>query len=109
MKISTILMLGSLIIGFIGGNLVMGSTQSAAAKGVLTCNDEPAVGVIVKLYDHDRTDPSDLLEEGITDEQGQFYLSGYEFEFTTIGNDLLSFYKYAKTFIKVSSISTNLP
>ncbi|PIO58736.1 hypothetical protein TELCIR_19821 [Teladorsagia circumcincta] len=32
---------------------LIGRTQSAAARGKLTCNGKPAAGVRVKLYDSD--------------------------------------------------------
>ena len=36
------------------GLLGIGKTQSAAVKGVLTCNGQPAENVKVKLYDEGR-------------------------------------------------------
>ncbi len=33
---------------------LLGRTQSAAVKGKLICNNKPAAGVKVKLYDDDR-------------------------------------------------------
>lgn len=40
------------IYGAIGG--LVGRTQSAGAKGYLTCNGAPERDVLVKLYDDDR-------------------------------------------------------
>uniref|UniRef100_A0AC34G0U7 Transthyretin-like protein 5 n=1 Tax=Panagrolaimus sp. ES5 TaxID=591445 RepID=A0AC34G0U7_9BILA len=66
--------------GFFG----IGTLQSAAVKGVLTCNGQPAENVKVKLYDEDRTDLDDLMDEGVTDSQGRFLLRGHETEVTSI-------------------------
>uniref|UniRef100_A0A915D5F2 Uncharacterized protein n=1 Tax=Ditylenchus dipsaci TaxID=166011 RepID=A0A915D5F2_9BILA len=45
---------------------------------------KPASGVKVKLYDVDRTDMDDLMDEGVSDSEGRFELKGHETEFTTI-------------------------
>uniref|UniRef100_A0A914CGD9 Transthyretin-like protein 5 n=1 Tax=Acrobeloides nanus TaxID=290746 RepID=A0A914CGD9_9BILA len=67
------------------GILGLGKTQSAAVEGVLLCNRRPAANVKVKLYDDDRgIDLDDLMDEGITDAEGHFKLSGKETEFTSI-------------------------
>uniref|UniRef100_A0A0N4Z3X8 Transthyretin-like family protein n=1 Tax=Parastrongyloides trichosuri TaxID=131310 RepID=A0A0N4Z3X8_PARTI len=63
----------------------IGSVQSAAVTGKLTCNGKPAVGVKVKLYDDDRgIDLDDLMDEGVTNSDGVFHLSGKETELSTI-------------------------
>uniref|UniRef100_A0A914Q8A9 Transthyretin-like family protein n=1 Tax=Panagrolaimus davidi TaxID=227884 RepID=A0A914Q8A9_9BILA len=63
--------------------------QSTAVKGVLTCDGEPAAkNVKLQLWDIDRTDPNDLMSEGITDFQGRFLIQGSEKEFTTIDPEL---------------------
>uniref|UniRef100_A0A915D749 Transthyretin-like protein 5 n=1 Tax=Ditylenchus dipsaci TaxID=166011 RepID=A0A915D749_9BILA len=62
----------------------LGTTQSTAVRGVLECNGKPASGVKVKLYDVDRTDMDDLMDEGVSDSEGRFELKGHETEFTTI-------------------------
>lgn len=85
MKTLTIFVLGCLVAGCFGGILGIGKTQSAAVKGVLTCNGQPAENIKVKLYDEDRTDLDDLMDEGVTDSQGRFELRGHETEITTIG------------------------
>ncbi|TKR64628.1 hypothetical protein L596_025126 [Steinernema carpocapsae] len=60
-------------------------TQSAAVKGVLMCGDKPLADTKVKLWDNDAgPDLDDLLEEGHTDSQGRFHLSGHTSELTTI-------------------------
>ncbi|KAK0393441.1 hypothetical protein QR680_000214 [Steinernema hermaphroditum] len=66
-------------------SLKIGKLQSAAVKGVLMCNNKPAVNVKVKLYDDDRgIDLDDLMDEGLTDNEGRFQLQGHETEITTI-------------------------
>uniref|UniRef100_A0A0N5AY67 Transthyretin-like family protein n=1 Tax=Syphacia muris TaxID=451379 RepID=A0A0N5AY67_9BILA len=66
------------------GGLV-GRTQSAAVTGKLLCNGKPASDVLVKLYDDDRgLDFDDLMAEGTTNERGEFSLSGWNQEVSTI-------------------------
>lgn len=66
-------------------SLKIGTVQSAAVKGLLICNGKPAANVKVKLYDDDRgVDLDDLMDEGISDAEGRFELSGSETEITTI-------------------------
>uniref|UniRef100_A0A914HUS2 Uncharacterized protein n=1 Tax=Globodera rostochiensis TaxID=31243 RepID=A0A914HUS2_GLORO len=62
----------------------VGTPQSVAVKGVLTCNGKPIVGTKLKLYDVDTFDPDDLMAEGFTDEKGHFLLKGYETEISDI-------------------------
>ncbi|KAI1715213.1 transthyretin-like family domain-containing protein [Ditylenchus destructor] len=63
----------------------IGTTQSAAVRGVLECNGKPSVGTKVKLYDVDRgVDLDDLMDEGVTDSDGRFELRGHETELTSI-------------------------
>jgi hypothetical protein len=38
-------------IGFSDGLLGIGSSQSVDVQGILTCNGQPASGILVKLYD----------------------------------------------------------
>ncbi|GMT11573.1 hypothetical protein PFISCL1PPCAC_2870 [Pristionchus fissidentatus] len=64
--------------------LPWGTVQSAAVKGKLVCNGEPAGDVKVKLYDVDTFDPDDLMAEGVSSAKGTFQLSGSEKESTTI-------------------------
>ncbi|GMT18163.1 hypothetical protein PFISCL1PPCAC_9460 [Pristionchus fissidentatus] len=66
-------------------SLGIGRTQSSGVKGRLMCNDRPAIGVKVKLYDDDRgIDPDDLMADGKTNADGYFDLKGYTSEFTPI-------------------------
>uniref|UniRef100_A0A915PZB1 Transthyretin-like family protein n=1 Tax=Setaria digitata TaxID=48799 RepID=A0A915PZB1_9BILA len=72
-------------------------TQSAGVRGILTCGDKPLANTKVKLWDKDNLVPSagidldDLLQEGKTNDQGYFELSGYTSELTTI-NPVLKIY-----------------
>ncbi|PIO59712.1 Transthyretin-like family protein, partial [Teladorsagia circumcincta] len=60
------------------------------ARGKLTCNGEPAVGVRVKLYDSDNSvlpgvvDTDDQMASGKTDSNGEYDLSGHTAEITGI-------------------------
>ncbi|CEF59337.1 Transthyretin-like family-containing protein [Strongyloides ratti] len=85
MKFFTPFIFITLLIG--AGNALpsFGNVQSAAVTGKLTCNGKPAVGVKVKLYDDDRgIDLDDLMDEGVTNSDGVFHLSGKETELSTI-------------------------
>ncbi|VDN08558.1 unnamed protein product [Thelazia callipaeda] len=60
-------------------------TQSAGVRGILMCGNEPLANAKVKLWDDDSgLDMDDLLQEGTTNAQGFFELSGYTSEITTI-------------------------
>ncbi|GMT21305.1 hypothetical protein PFISCL1PPCAC_12602, partial [Pristionchus fissidentatus] len=64
---------------------LIGFTQSAAVRGVLMCHDKPASHVTLKLYDDDSgPDLDDLMDEGESDAEGHFSLSGTETELMTI-------------------------
>ncbi|CAG9540160.1 unnamed protein product [Cercopithifilaria johnstoni] len=53
--------------------------QSIAVKGVLMCNNEPAVNVKVKLYNHGQGRyVKDFMDEGTTNSEGHFVLKGHE-------------------------------
>ncbi|KAK6752261.1 hypothetical protein RB195_003591 [Necator americanus] len=59
--------------------------QAVGVTGRLMCGDKPASGVKVKLWDEDDgPDPDDLLDQGVTDAQGNFKLKGSERETTDI-------------------------
>ncbi|EJW74425.1 hypothetical protein WUBG_14675 [Wuchereria bancrofti] len=66
-------------------------TQSAGVRGTLMCGNSPLKNTKVKLWDEDAIDMDDLLEEGRTNAQGHFELSGYTSEITTI-NPILKIY-----------------
>jgi len=79
------------LLAVVGRVCAIGRVQSAGAFGRLTCNGEPAVGVLVRLYDDDRSDIDDLLAETHTDEDGSYHLEGWTDEFSTI-DPKLNFY-----------------
>ncbi|VDK18255.1 unnamed protein product [Anisakis simplex] len=59
--------------------------QSIAVTGQLKCGKAPAARVRVKLWDDDEgPDPDDLLDQGYTDADGKFSLSGGTAELTPI-------------------------
>lgn len=59
--------------------------QSIAVKGRLLCGPKAASRVRVKLWEEDGgPDPDDLLDQGYTDHNGEFRLSGGTAELTQI-------------------------
>uniref|UniRef100_A0A0K0CT30 Transthyretin-like family protein n=1 Tax=Angiostrongylus cantonensis TaxID=6313 RepID=A0A0K0CT30_ANGCA len=60
--------------------------QGVAVKGQLICGETPLRNTKVKIYDLDRNfgDSDDLLDEGYTDKDGEFALSGTTRELTDI-------------------------
>ncbi|CCD63601.1 Transthyretin-like family protein [Caenorhabditis elegans] len=64
--------------------LALGRTQSVGVKGQLICEDKPAVGVKIKIYDEDKLSPDELMVSGKTDSSGRFDLKGSADEFTSI-------------------------
>ncbi|XGW09491.1 hypothetical protein V3C99_011637 [Haemonchus contortus] len=63
--------------------LGIGRTQSVAVTGKLTCNGQPARNVKVKLYEKELT--LDVkMDEGKTNQNGEFRLSGSKTEVSTI-------------------------
>ncbi|KAK6040234.1 Transthyretin-like family protein [Cooperia oncophora] len=58
--------------------------QSIAVKGRLLCGAGPAKNLRVKLIDTDTGRPDDLLDQGYTDNDGNFSLSGGTAETTDI-------------------------
>uniref|UniRef100_A0A914D227 Transthyretin-like family protein n=1 Tax=Acrobeloides nanus TaxID=290746 RepID=A0A914D227_9BILA len=63
-------------IGFSDGLLGIGSSQSVDVQGTLTCNGQPASGILVKLYDSNTLTIDNLLATGNTDSNGGFDLTG---------------------------------
>ncbi|CAI4226738.1 unnamed protein product [Auanema sp. JU1783] len=60
-------------------------SQSYAVRGRLICGPSPSTNVRVKLWEADRgDDPDDLLDTTHTDSNGEFVLSGFTSELTTI-------------------------
>ncbi|ETN77681.1 hypothetical protein RB195_009789 [Necator americanus] len=72
------------LLGYAAAIEMFGRDQSSAVKGRLMCDGRPAVGVKVKLWDVDRTDADDLMDEKFTDTNGEFHLAGWTKEYTTI-------------------------
>ncbi|CAJ0603484.1 unnamed protein product [Cylicocyclus nassatus] len=59
--------------------------QAVGVKGRLMCDDKPAARVSVKLWEEDHgTDRDDLLDQAVTDDNGNFKLQGYDTEATDI-------------------------
>uniref|UniRef100_A0A914E9V0 Uncharacterized protein n=1 Tax=Acrobeloides nanus TaxID=290746 RepID=A0A914E9V0_9BILA len=71
-----ILLVISLLFGFSYGLLGIGRSQSVNVQGTLTCDGQPASGILVKLYDDNTFTLDDLLAEEKTDSQGEFQLTG---------------------------------
>uniref|UniRef100_A0A7E4VGY1 Transthyretin-like family protein n=1 Tax=Panagrellus redivivus TaxID=6233 RepID=A0A7E4VGY1_PANRE len=65
--------------------------QSSGAYGTLTCNEVPAKGVLVRLYDADTFTEDDKMAETKTDAFGRFRLTGKAKEWSTI-NPILNVY-----------------
>ncbi|EYC43988.1 hypothetical protein Y032_0475g2128 [Ancylostoma ceylanicum] len=61
----------------------IGSVQSVAVTGKLTCNGKPAENVKVKLYEKEVL-LDKLLDEKFSDSKGVFSLAGSKKELTTI-------------------------
>ncbi|VBB31583.1 unnamed protein product [Acanthocheilonema viteae] len=81
--LTTVFLIPNVVYGAVGG--LVGRTQSAGAKGYLTCNGRPESGVLIKLYDDDRgLDFDDFMGETITDSRGFFEISGNNAEMTPI-------------------------
>ncbi|CAB3396481.1 unnamed protein product [Caenorhabditis bovis] len=73
-----------LLVALIGLTAAM-RDQSIAVKGKLLCGTKPAANVRVKLWEEDTgPDPDDLLDQGYTDANGEFQLSGGTAELTPI-------------------------
>uniref|UniRef100_A0A8R1I214 Transthyretin-like family protein n=1 Tax=Caenorhabditis japonica TaxID=281687 RepID=A0A8R1I214_CAEJA len=72
--------------------LGLGSLQSVAVSGRLICLGRPAADVKVKLYESEVLLDS-KLDEGRTDSNGVFRLSGSKREFTTIDPKLNVYHK----------------
>uniref|UniRef100_A0A1I8EK92 Transthyretin-like family protein n=1 Tax=Wuchereria bancrofti TaxID=6293 RepID=A0A1I8EK92_WUCBA len=60
-------------------------SQSVAVRGRLMCGSNPASNVRIKLWEEDSgPDPDDLLDQGYTDQNGDFLLQGDTVELTPI-------------------------
>ncbi|KAF1751084.1 hypothetical protein GCK72_017636 [Caenorhabditis remanei] len=72
--------------------LGIGSTQSVAVSGRLICNGRPAANIKLKLYENEIMFDR-LIEEGRTDGNGQFRVTGSKREITTIDPKLNVYHK----------------
>ncbi|VDP11760.1 unnamed protein product [Onchocerca flexuosa] len=63
------------------GGVVSFRTQSVGIRGRLLCGPKPASNVRIKLWEEDS---DDLLDQGYTDENGEFSLKGDTVELTPI-------------------------
>ncbi|GMR38981.1 hypothetical protein PMAYCL1PPCAC_09176, partial [Pristionchus mayeri] len=86
-----------------------GTVQSAAVKGKLRCNGQPAGDVKIKLYDVDTFDPDDLMAEGVSSADGSFQLSGSEKENTKIDPKLNIYHKCNHNGICMKKIAIVIP
>ncbi|GMR59817.1 hypothetical protein PMAYCL1PPCAC_30012 [Pristionchus mayeri] len=89
--------------------LPWGTIQSAAVKGKLKCNGEPAGDVKVKLYDVDTFDLDDLMAEGVSSRDGTFKLAGSEKENTTIDPKINIYHKCNYNGMCLKKISIDIP
>ncbi|GMS81270.1 hypothetical protein PENTCL1PPCAC_3445, partial [Pristionchus entomophagus] len=103
------LLLVALSLPLIISALPWGTVQSAAVKGKLMCNGEPAGDVKIKLYDVDTLDPDDLMAEGVSSGDGSFKLSGSEKESTTIDPKLNIYHKCNYNGMCLKKISIVIP
>ncbi|KAI6221478.1 Ttr-18 [Aphelenchoides fujianensis] len=78
----------------------LGFQQSAAVRGVITCNGSPAGGLKIKLVDHDTFTPSDRMAEGITRNDGTFELHGHKSEITGIRPELRVYHRCNRSIVK---------
>uniref|UniRef100_A0AAF5D8S6 Transthyretin-like family protein n=1 Tax=Strongyloides stercoralis TaxID=6248 RepID=A0AAF5D8S6_STRER len=64
--------------------------QGVAVKGRLLCNGKPAKNEIVKIFDLDRNpgDDDDLLDEKLTNRNGEFMVNGCTRELSDIEGEL---------------------
>ncbi|CAI4230664.1 unnamed protein product [Auanema sp. JU1783] len=62
----------------------LGRAQSVGVKGKLICNDQPASGVKIKMYDEDKLSPDEHMATEKSDSQGNFLIKGTASEFTSI-------------------------
>ncbi|PAV72383.1 hypothetical protein WR25_03975 [Diploscapter pachys] len=73
----------------ISDEVVAFRTQSVAVKGKLLCGGVPARDVHVKLYDQDDgPDPDDMYDQMLTNDDGEFSLSGSGVELTPIDPEI---------------------
>ncbi|EPB75001.1 Transthyretin-like family protein [Ancylostoma ceylanicum] len=84
-----------ILLSLVGSSLALlgiGRTQSVAVSGRLICNGRPAAGVKVKLYEKESTFDVKMAE-GVTNQNGEFMLSGSKTEISTIDPKLNVYHK----------------
>ncbi|KAL6734592.1 Transthyretin-like family protein [Ancylostoma duodenale] len=86
----------------------IGSEQSVAVTGKLTCNGKPAENVKVKLYEREVLLDS-LLDEGFSNKQGTFRLAGHKKELTTIDPKVNIYHKCNYDGLCFKKISIKIP
>ncbi|KAE9418380.1 hypothetical protein Angca_004147 [Angiostrongylus cantonensis] len=86
----------------------IGSRQAVAVTGELTCGDEPAARVKVKLY-HKRLPLDVKLAQGVTDEDGVFSLSGSTYVLTVLRPKLNVYHKCNYTGYCYRKFSVSIP
>ncbi|PIO53165.1 Transthyretin-like family protein [Teladorsagia circumcincta] len=86
----------------------IGSVQSVAVTGHLTCNGKPAENVKVKLYEKEVL-LDKLLDEKFTDSKGFFEMSGSKTELTTIDPKVNIYHKCNYDGICYKKISVKIP
>uniref|UniRef100_A0A0K0DD67 Transthyretin-like family protein n=1 Tax=Angiostrongylus cantonensis TaxID=6313 RepID=A0A0K0DD67_ANGCA len=90
MKLLALILLS--VVGSSDALFGIGRTQSVAVRGRLLCNGSPASNVKLKLYEKEATFDVKMAE-GRTDRNGEFQLSGYKTEISTIDPKLNIYHK----------------
>ncbi|KAE9414473.1 hypothetical protein Angca_006200 [Angiostrongylus cantonensis] len=86
----------------------IGTVQSVAVTGKLTCNGKPAENVKVKLYEKEVVLDT-LLDEKFSDSKGTFTLSGNKKELTTIDPKVNIYHKCNYEGLCFKKISVKIP
>nr|CDJ81177.1 Transthyretin domain containing protein [Haemonchus contortus] len=86
----------------------LGTVQSVAVMGHLTCNGKPAENVKVKLYEKEVL-LDKLLDEKFTDSKGFFEMAGSKKELTTIDPKVNIYHKCNYDGICYKKISVKIP
>ncbi|VDO93879.1 unnamed protein product [Heligmosomoides polygyrus] len=86
----------------------IGTVQSVAVTGKLTCNGKPAENVKVKLYEKEVL-LDKLLDEKFSDSKGTFNLSGNKKELTTIDPKVNIYHKCNYEGLCFKKISVKIP
>ncbi|VDL72571.1 unnamed protein product [Nippostrongylus brasiliensis] len=86
----------------------LGTVQSVAVTGKLTCNGKPAENVKVKLYEREVL-LDKLLDEKFSDSKGSFSLAGNKKEVSTIDPKVNIYHKCNYEGICFKKISVKIP